>query len=85
MPMRLLLSREAVRSLRGLPKRDAEALYGKLEALAADPTGDHPFVKPFGGGKGRVRQGDWRALHRIDPERGEVVVSSIAHRREAYR
>jgi mRNA interferase RelE/StbE len=83
--MRLLFSREAARGLRGLPKRDAEALYGKLEALAADPAGDHPFSKAFGGGQGRVRQGYWRALYRIDQERGELVVSRIAHRREAYQ
>jgi mRNA interferase RelE/StbE len=83
--MRLLLSREAVRGLRWLPRRDAEALYTKLEAVAADPMGDHPFAKAFGGGKGRVRQGDWRALYRVDHDRGEVVVSRIAHRREAYR
>lgn len=77
--------REATRSLRELPKRDGVALYAKLEALAADPLGRHPFAKAFGDGKGRVRQGDWRALYRIDQERDEIVVSSIAHRREAYR
>ena len=83
--MRLLLSREAIRGLRAMPKRDAEALYAKLESLAADPSGAHPFAKAFGGGQGRVRQGYWRALYRIDQDLGELVVSSIAHRREAYR
>ena len=50
--MRLLLSREAIRSLRELAKRDGDALYAKLEALAADPLGRHPFAKAFGDGKG---------------------------------
>ena len=83
--MRLLLSREATRSLRTLPKQDAAALYAKLVAFAAEPFGVHPFTKSFGGGKGRVRQGDWRALYHIDHERDEIVVSRIAHRRETYR
>ena len=83
--MRLLLSREATRDLRAFPKQDAAALYAKLARLAADPFGTHPCARSFGGGEGRVRQGDWRALYRIDQERDEVVVSRIAHRRDAYR
>ena len=82
--MRLLLSREAVRGLRGLPRRDAEALYTKLEAVAAYPMGDHPFAKAFGG-KGRVRQGDWRAVYQVDREAGQVRVIAVAARREVYR
>jgi mRNA-degrading endonuclease RelE of RelBE toxin-antitoxin system len=80
--MRLLLSREATRSLRALPKQDTAAIYARLTALAADPLSAHPFAKVFGGGKGRVRQDDWRALYRIDYDRDEVVVSEIARRRE---
>lgn len=83
--MRLLLSREAVRGLRALPKADAAALLMKLEALAADPLGAHPFAKAFGGGGGRVRQGNWRAVYSMDHERDELTVESIGHRREVYR
>ena len=60
--MRLLLSREATRSLRALPKQDAAALLRQArERLPPIRFGAHPFAKSFGGGKGRVRQGDWRA------------------------
>lgn len=53
---------------------DSICLAG-FATLAADPFGTHPFAKSFGGGNGRVRQGDWRALYRIDQERDEIVAS----------
>jgi mRNA interferase RelE/StbE len=83
--MRLILLPEAVKALRRMPRHDADALLARLEAVAADPFGVHPFAKAFGGGAGRVRHGDWRAVYRLDTPRGEMVVSRIAHRREAYR
>jgi mRNA interferase RelE/StbE len=83
--MRLILLPEAVKALRRMPRHDAEALLDRLKAVAADPFGAHPFAKAFGGGAGRVRQGDWRAVYRLDTSRDEMVVSRIAHRREVYR
>jgi mRNA interferase RelE/StbE len=83
--MRLILLPDAAKALRRMPRRDADALLARLRAVAADPFGEHPFAKAFGGGKGRVRQGDWRAVYRLDTGRDEMVVSRVAHRREAYR
>jgi mRNA interferase RelE/StbE len=83
--MRLILSPQAAKALRRMPRHDAQALLDRVKAIAADPFGAHPFAKAFGGGAGRVRHGDWRAVYRLDTSRGEMVVSRIAHRREAYR
>jgi mRNA interferase RelE/StbE len=83
--VRLILLPDAAKALRRMPRRDAESLLGRLRAVAADPFGEHPAAKAFGGGTGRVRHGDWRALYRLDEVRDEMVVSRVAHRREVYR
>ena len=84
--MALIFSRDAVRALLAMPKRDAERLREKLEAIAAAPTERHPGVEAMQGkppGRFRVRQGDWRAVFRIDG--GEVLVDRVGNRGEVYR
>jgi mRNA-degrading endonuclease RelE of RelBE toxin-antitoxin system len=56
----------------------------RLRAIVAAPNSRHPSVVPLVGRPGvfRVRQGDWRALFRI--EDADVVLIRVAHRREAY-
>jgi mRNA interferase RelE/StbE len=84
--MKLMLSPAAARALRGLPGKEAAALLRRLEAVAADPFGDHPWASRLqGGDRFRVRQGDWRAVYRIDRDRQTVLVELVAHRREVYR
>jgi mRNA-degrading endonuclease RelE of RelBE toxin-antitoxin system len=56
----------------------------RLGSIAETLNSQHPNVVPLVGRPGvfRVRQGDWRALLRIeDPD---VVVIRVAHRPEAY-
>ena len=84
--MALVFSRDTTRSLLGMPKKDAERLRDRLEAIAAAPTGRHPAVEAMQGkpaGRFRVRQGDWRAVFRIDG--ADVLVERIGNRREVYR
>jgi len=70
-----------------LPHRDCGALLEKLKALADAPFGFHPSALPMRGQPGAVgvRQGDWRAVCRIDREGDRMTVEFIAHRREVYR
>jgi mRNA-degrading endonuclease RelE of RelBE toxin-antitoxin system len=57
----------------------------RLEGIAAAPEALHLGVTALSGEPGayRLRQGDWRAVFRI--ENGDVMVDRIAHRREVYR
>ena len=82
--MPLLIPLRVAKQLEALPRADRTRLLERLETIAATPDGQHPNVLPLVGKLGvfRVRQGDWRALFRIeDPD---VVVIRVAHRREAY-
>jgi mRNA-degrading endonuclease RelE of RelBE toxin-antitoxin system len=85
--MRLILSRVAVRQLAALPSRDRDPLLQKLRAYTAAPFGDHPWALPMRGRRDaiRIRQGDWRAVCRIDRDGDVVLVEFVANRREAYR
>jgi mRNA-degrading endonuclease RelE of RelBE toxin-antitoxin system len=85
--MRLIFSRAAVKELGGLPARDRAALLQKLRSFAAEPFGDHPWALPMRGHRDavRIRQGDWRAVCRIDREGDVITVEFVANRREAYR
>ncbi len=84
--MALIFSRDSVRALLAMPKKDAERLRERLDAIAAAPADRHPAVEVMQGkpvGRFRVRQGDWRAVFRIDG--ADVVVERIGNRKEVYR
>jgi mRNA interferase RelE/StbE len=84
--MKLILSRTATKALTKLPRKDREDLLAKLQQVAADPMGQHPWAKRLTDQPGfRVRQGDWRAIYRLDHEAGEMIVDKIAERGEVYR
>ena len=67
--------------------RAAEAMLKRLERIAADPFAKHPNVEVLKGMKGafRLRQGDWRAVYRIDRNLDEVRVVLVDVRGSVYR
>ena len=81
----LIIPARIFKQLAALPRADSRRLLERLEAIALAPEALHPGVTPLVGEQGawRVRQGDWRAVFRI--EDGDVTVDRIAHRREVYR
>jgi mRNA-degrading endonuclease RelE of RelBE toxin-antitoxin system len=62
-------------------------LLSKLKAFAAALFGDHAWALPMRGRDNavRIRQGDWRAICRIDRDDDTILVEFVANRREAYR
>jgi mRNA interferase RelE/StbE len=81
--LRTVFSPGAAKALLSLPRPEAIALRDKIEQFAADPGGRHRFAKSFGGGRGRIRQGDWRAVYRVVDD--TLIIEAVAHRREVYR
>lgn len=82
----LIFSRDAARALLAMPKKDRVRLEERLEAIVAAPAGRHPNVEAMQGkptGRFRVRQGDWRAVFRIDGT--DVLVDRVGNRGEVYR
>lgn len=84
--MKLIFAPGAARALGRLPRSDAAALLAKLRLVAANPTGRYAWAKRLTGQPGfRVRQGDVRAVYRLDHEAAEMIVDRIARRDEVYR
>jgi mRNA-degrading endonuclease RelE of RelBE toxin-antitoxin system len=85
--MRTIFQPAATKTLAGMPKRDRAGLLRKIELFAADPFAPSIAVKPLTGQRlaVRVRQGDWRAVCRIDRVADTVIVEAIGNRREIYR
>jgi mRNA interferase RelE/StbE len=84
--MELRFSPAAARALARMPKKESSAILRKPKAVAAEPFGSHPWAKRLKGEDGyRARQGDWRAVYKIDPERDAVIIERVEHRREVCR
>lgn len=84
--MKLTLTPAALKALTKIPRKDAAGLVAKLQQVAEDPAGQYPWAKRLTEQPGfRARQGDWRAIYRLDHEAGEMVVDKIAKRDEVYR
>ncbi|MEH2141385.1 type II toxin-antitoxin system RelE family toxin [Nostoc sp.] len=57
-----------------------------FEQLEQNPR-FHPNIKPLKGdlaGYYRYRIGDYRVIYQVDDETNQVMVNTIAHRREVY-
>jgi mRNA interferase RelE/StbE len=63
------------------------ALMARLLAIAEEPFGKHTNVERIKGAQDtfRLRQGDWRALYRLDRETGEMRVVVVEPRGSIYR
>ncbi|MFV3127540.1 type II toxin-antitoxin system RelE family toxin [Niveispirillum sp. KHB5.9] len=83
--MKLIILTNAQKMLANMPAHGGRAMRETLRVFAADPYGIHPWAKAFGDGVGRIRQGDWRALYRIDNGVMTVTITRIGNRREVYR
>ncbi len=83
--MELVIESAALKVLLRMPKADAAGLRNKLKAFAAAPYDPHPWAKAFGGGQGRIRHGDWRAVYTIDGDALMIAVLKIGNRKEIYR
>ncbi|NJO42578.1 MAG: type II toxin-antitoxin system RelE/ParE family toxin [Cyanobacteria bacterium CRU_2_1] len=75
----------AQKELASLPKQMQQRVAAKLEQLKADPY--IPGVKALknGGGRLRLRIGNYRIIYRIEPDRLVILVVKVGHRRDVYR
>ena len=76
------LKRSAAREIEALPRKDRARIIERIRTLSEDP-------RPAGSTKlsdreaYRIRQGDYRIVYTVDDEDRVVLVSVVAHRRDA--
>jgi mRNA interferase RelE/StbE len=79
-----IYSRDALKTLRGLPPNVADRIRGKIDQYVANPASQANNVKALQGEKGylRLRVGDWRIIFRED---GSVaLIVRVAARGSAF-
>jgi len=62
-------------------------MIDRLEAIAEAPFASHPDCRHLVGVRDgfRLRQGNWRALYRVDRQAAAIFVEDVRHRKDAYR
>jgi len=85
MPWKLIIAPRAERDLAALRARDREAIRQVLRRLANAP--DTTDLKKLGGrcGEWRVRVGRWRLILELNNATGEMSVTRVLPRKDAYR
>lgn len=80
----VVMSKAALKALSAVePKKHREQLRDKILDLENDPrpVGYEPVKSQPG--VLRIRQGDWRALYRVDDKKRIVAVADVRRRNEA--
>lgn len=81
----LVLSKQADKTLRKLPRNLSRRIKEKLIQIAADPYARHNNVTKLQERLGyRLRIGDWRVIYEIEDEELIVFVLKVGPRGEVY-
>ncbi len=83
--MALIVTPNALKQMKAMPKADQRRMFAALELIAGDITFRHSFVTELVGEPGvwRARKGDWRAIYTVAS--GDVVVRQVGNRKDLYR
>ena len=80
----VVVSAEARKSVRRIPKEVHAAVVAALAGLASEPRAGKSLVGELRG-LWSLPRGDYRVLYRINDETKRVEVARIRHRRDVYR
>lgn len=83
---KIIIKKEAAKSLNRLPHHVAKTIREKLETIAANPYAEHTNATKLQGREGyRLRVGGWRVIYEIQNEQLVILVLKVAPRGEVYR
>jgi mRNA interferase RelE/StbE len=75
---RLLFSKQAVKTLRKLPRNVSRWIRQRLDQLAFDPYAPHLDVVRLQNRPGyRLRIGDWRVIYQLDDDQLIILIVKI--------
>jgi mRNA interferase RelE/StbE len=75
----------ARKELASLPRQVQERIATKLEQLKTNPTIAGVKALKNGGGRLRLRVGDYRIIYRIEAARLVILIVKVGHRRDVYK
>ena len=78
-------TKQALQTLRRIPRNIANLIREKIDILAADPYAPHNNVTKLVGRSGyRLRVGDWRVIYELQDGQLVMLVIRIGPRGEVY-
>ena len=83
MPWQITWSKEAIRELSKLDKKEAKRITNKLEQASENPL--HYFSRPTGREDYKLRIGNYRAIVLILHQEKTIFVQNIGHRKNIYK
>lgn len=81
----IVFTKQAVRTLRKLPRNLSQLIREKIDEIAVDPYASHNNVTKLVGRPGyRLRVGDWRIIYELQDGKLILLVVKIGPRGEVY-
>lgn len=84
MSYEVILPKSVQKELDRLPTEINNRVLERLAALEANPR-PSDVKKLKGRSAWRIRVGDYRAIYEINDQSRQIIVVTVAHRREVYR
>ena len=82
----VVYNKQTDRTLRRMPRNQAQIIRTKIEEIAQDPYAQHNNLTKLVGRSGyRLRVGDWRVLYELLDQQLILLVVKIASRGDVYR
>ena len=82
----VVYTKQADRTLRRMPRNQAQVIRIKIEEIARDPYAQHNNLTKLVGRSGyRLRVGDWRILYELQDQQLIMLVVKVASRGDVYR
>jgi len=75
----------ALRDLQRLPRPIQTRIRDHIDKLAGNPRPPGSKLLKNGGGRMRIRVGEYRVIYKIEEEVLVVLVVKIGHRKDVYR
>ena len=82
----VVITKDARRRLRRVPRNTERTIIGKIDDLAANPFAPNNNVTALTAVDGfRLRIGDWRVLYTLDTGTRTMTIVAVVPRGDAYR